>query len=105
MHARLTKASLHGPARRCRFAPRTFSSLTIRIDATSSGNRNEYNGYSGVGFADVTIPGVAPALQTLRLPTDLLGETGAASLSHELVILLNRLRAAGVPPRATPSPP
>jgi arabinofuranan 3-O-arabinosyltransferase len=104
VHARLTKASLHPPGQTVPFAPHTFSSLTIRIDATSSGNRNEYNGYSGVGFAEVTIPGVAPALQTLRLPTDLLRESGAASLSHELVILLNRLRAPGVPPRSDPEP-
>ncbi len=100
----LSTVSRHPPGQVVSFEAHTFSSLTIRIDATSSGNRTEYNGYSGVGFADVTIPGVAPVTQTLRLPTDLLAKAGAASLSHELVILLNRLRAPAVPPRSDPEP-
>jgi arabinofuranan 3-O-arabinosyltransferase len=100
----LIAASRRPPGQTVSFAPRTFSSLSIRIDATSSGIRTAYNGYSGVGFADVTIPGVAPVVQTLRLPTDLLRETGAASLSHELVVLFNRLRAPAVPPRSDPEP-
>ena len=104
MRETLTAASRRPPGQTVSFAPHTFSSLTIRIDATSSGKRVRYNGYSGVGFADVTIPGVAPVVQTLRLPTDLLREAGAASLSHELVVLLNRLRAPSVPPRSDPEP-
>jgi len=104
VQATLTATSRRPPGQTVSFTTRTFSRLTIRIDATSSGTRDQYNGYSGVGFAEVTIPGVAPATQTLQLPTDLLSEAGTASLAHELVVLFNRLRAPSVPPRSDPEP-
>ncbi len=84
------------------FPTRSFRTLTVTVDATSSGTLKTYDGQSAVGFAEVTIPGVPPATETLRLPTDLLKRTGAASTAHQLDILLNRDRAQDVPPRTDP---
>jgi arabinofuranan 3-O-arabinosyltransferase len=102
INEKLTKASRVEPGQVVSFKSRTFTTLTITVDATSSGLRHTYNGFSGVGFADVMIPGVAPVVQTLRLPTSLLTEAGTASVTHPLVILMNRIRAASVPPRNDP---
>jgi arabinofuranan 3-O-arabinosyltransferase len=99
---KLTKTSRIEPGQVVHFPTRSFTSLTITVDATSSGIRKEYNGLSGVGFADVTIPGVAPVVQTLRLPSSLMTEAGPSSIAHPLVILMNRIRAAAVPPRSDP---
>ncbi|MGH8996267.1 MAG: alpha-(1-_3)-arabinofuranosyltransferase domain-containing protein, partial [Acidimicrobiales bacterium] len=90
------------PGQVVHFPTATFKTLTLTVKATSSGVRKTYNGFSGVGFADVTIAGVAPVVQTLRLPTDLLSSVGTTSITHPLVILLSRLRAASVPPRSDP---
>jgi hypothetical protein len=98
----LVKASRIEPGQEVHFPVQTFTKLTITVDATSSGTRKTYNGYSGVGLADVTIPGVAPVVQTLRLPTALLKSVGQTSITHPLVILMNRIRAAPVPPRSDP---
>jgi len=84
------------------FPKRTFRTLTITIDDTSAGVRKDYDSQSAVGFADIAIPGVAPATEALRLPTDLLDTTGAASLTHQLDIVVNRIRAQVTPPRADP---
>ena len=98
----LTKSSRSEPGEVVRFPTRTFRSLTITVDATTSGIRQNYNGLSGVGFAEVTIPGVGPVVKTLRLPTSLLEQAGTSSIDHPLIILMNRIRAATVPPRTDP---
>jgi len=99
---KLTKLSRREPGQVVHFSRRTFKTMTITVDATSSGLRQTYNGFSGVGLADVTIPGVAPVVQTLRLPTSLLTRAGATSITHPLVIMMNRIRSAPVPPRSDP---
>jgi hypothetical protein len=79
------------------FPKRTFSTLTIRIDATNYGRRTNYNGLSAVGLAEVKIPMAngqpAVAQDLLRMPTDLLSAAGASSLSHQLVLTMTRDRA------------
>ena len=75
----------------------------MTVDATSAGTRKSYESQSAVGFAQVDIPGVPPATETLRLPTDLLDAAGTASASHQLDIVLNRERAIP-PPRPGPTP-
>ena len=58
---------------------------------------------SAVGFAEVTIPGVPPATEVLRLPTDLLSAAGSASCltrSTSLSIGSAAGHAAQVGPRA-----
>ncbi|GAC1312641.1 MAG: hypothetical protein NVSMB12_03040 [Acidimicrobiales bacterium] len=74
------------------FSGRRFSRLDIRVDDSNIGRRADYSGASGVGFAEVRIPGVT-ADEILRLPTDLLDAAGAASLDHRLGILMDRIRA------------
>jgi hypothetical protein len=102
VHATLGPASLNGAGQVVTFATRRFSTLEITIDATNVGVLRNYFGQSGVGFSEITIPGVAPATEALRLPTDLLGSAGQSSLSHELVILLSRIRSQVTPPRSDP---
>jgi hypothetical protein len=98
----LGASSRRGTGQVVRFPTRSFGTVSITVDATSAGARTSYAGLSGVGLAEVGIPGVAPVSETLRLPTDLLGRAGAASASHELVVALDRLRAPTVPPRTDP---
>jgi arabinofuranan 3-O-arabinosyltransferase len=99
----LSHASRVVPGQTVTFPRTTFRTLTVTIDATSSGIRKSYQSQSAVGFAEVTIPGVPPATETLRLPTDLLSAVGTASASHQLDIVLNRERAdPSTPPRTDP---
>ena len=74
------------------FPARKFSRLDIRVDASNIGQRADYSGASGVGFAEVRIPGVT-ADELIRLPTDLLDAAGASSIDHRLGILMDRERA------------
>jgi len=100
--AALGRASDAPPGQVVRFPSRTFGSVTVTINATSSGVRKDYRRFSAVGFSEIGIPGVAPATEVLRLPTDLLAATGTRSLAHPLDILLNRIRAQVTPPRSDP---
>ncbi|MHB1487863.1 MAG: alpha-(1-_3)-arabinofuranosyltransferase domain-containing protein [Acidimicrobiales bacterium] len=97
----LGASSLSGFGQVVNFSSRSFSHLEIVINDTSAGHRNSYDGFSGVGFAEVGIPGVN-LHEVLRLPTDLLSQAGASSISHRLTILMTRLRAPSVPPRSDP---
>ena len=74
------------------FPTRTFSRLDIRVDDSNFGRRADYRGGSGVGFAEVRIPGVT-ADEVLRLPTDLLDAAGPESISHRVDLLMDRVRA------------
>ncbi|HVM64888.1 MAG TPA: alpha-(1-_3)-arabinofuranosyltransferase family protein, partial [Acidimicrobiales bacterium] len=74
------------------FPTRTFSRLDITVDNINYGKRADYAGGSGVGIAEVRIPGVSMQ-EVVRLPTDLLTSAGRASLQHNLSIVLTRLRA------------
>jgi len=102
VHATLGAASAVAPGQVVPFAPRTFRTVTVTIDGTSAGVQKSYRSQSAVGFAEVTIPGVAPATEVLRLPTDLLRAAGTSSLSHPLDILLSRIRTQVTPPRSDP---
>jgi hypothetical protein len=75
-----------------RFAPRRFRQLTIQILESDPGDRVNNDQLSGVGFAEVTIPGVGPAEELVRVPRDLLALVGRSSHEHELTFLLSRLR-------------
>jgi len=74
------------------FPTRTFQRVDFTIDDINFGRRADYSGGSGVGLAEVRIPGVSMQ-EVVRLPTDLLSAAGAASLQHNLTIELTRLRA------------
>ena len=82
--------------------PLGFSStsfLDIEIMATSEGDPKWYFGYSGVGFAEVGVPGVSSD-ETIALPTDL---TDLLDADHgqELAVLLTRLRSDPLDPVRT----
>ena len=73
------------------FPSTTFKTLRVTIDGTTTPNLADYSSANAVGFSEIAIPGATPIAETLRLPTDLLSNAGTHSLSHRLLILLNRL--------------
>ena len=77
--------------------------MSLTVDGATGGAGKRYDGLGPVGFAEIGIPGVGPAAESLRLPTDLLDQAGAASLGHPLFILMNRSRVTE-PPRQDPEP-
>jgi hypothetical protein len=83
-----------------RFPTTTFSTLRITVDATTWHSRN-LAGASGVGFAEIGIPG-ANIFETMQMPSDMLTALGSSSLSHRLTIILTRDRVSAIPPRSDP---
>jgi arabinofuranan 3-O-arabinosyltransferase len=83
------------------FPTRTFTRLSVTIDATNTGVLHNYDGQSAVGFAEVRIPG-QQLHEVIRMPEDLLSQAGTASLSHRLTLLMSRERTAPEPPRSDP---
>lgn len=76
-----------------RFPRRPTRSVTFRIVDTDRGVLQNYDGISGVGLAELGIPGVRVD-EVLRLPADLVTGTGAtATAAHRLVVQLTRDRA------------
>ena len=100
---RLTPASVSPSGQTVSFPTHTFSNFSLTVDGATLGKNKHYDGLPRVGFTEISIPGVAPASESLRLPTDLLSEAGAASLQHPLDILMQRRRAIQ-PPRTDPEP-
>ncbi len=99
--ATLGEASRTPAGQRVSFSRRTFSTLEVRIDRINLLHEKYFAGVSGVGFAEIGIPGVTMH-RVIRMPTDLLRATGASSLSHPLVLSFNRRQAPPVPPRTDP---
>jgi arabinofuranan 3-O-arabinosyltransferase len=98
----LGAASRRASGQIVRFPTRSFTTLRVTIDATTgSNNPAKLGGASGVGFAEVGIPGVN-IFETMQLPSDLLSSLGSSSLSHRLTIVLTRDRVAPYPPRTDP---
>jgi arabinofuranan 3-O-arabinosyltransferase len=88
----LSDASRSEPGQVVSFPSRTFTALRITLLDTNFGERNDFEGAGGVGFAEVRIPGVGAA-EVVRPPTDLLAMAGTASLDHRLSLLFTRLRS------------
>jgi hypothetical protein len=101
--ANLTGSSYSSPGQTVSFPSRTFKQLEVVVDTASGGQDKRYDGLAPVGFAEIAIPGVGPAAESLRLPTDLLTAAGASSLGHPLAILMQRSRSIE-PPRHDPEP-
>jgi arabinofuranan 3-O-arabinosyltransferase len=74
------------------FSEVTFEALSIEVLDTNLGMVDGRGGLSGVGLAEVHIPGVE-VIETVRPPTDLLTRAGASSAEHRLALLLTRLRS------------
>jgi arabinofuranan 3-O-arabinosyltransferase len=66
--------------------------VSIEVLATDPGILSSYESQSGVGFAEITVPGVQ-VTETLRMPTDLLGAVGTDDLGHPLYLMVTRNRA------------
>lgn len=77
---------------------RTFKTLEIRIDDTNAGNRRDWKGVSAVGFGEIRIPGVPPAVEYVEMPRDLFAAAGADAIAHPTYLVMTRLRTAPVPP-------
>ena len=73
------------------FPARTFGSVEVVIDALNI-PRGARSADNAVGFSEVGVGG-ATVDEVLRLPTDLLSRTGAASAADRLLVLLTRDRA------------
>jgi arabinofuranan 3-O-arabinosyltransferase len=88
----LTDASRSEPGQTVTFPTTTFHHLEIEILDTNVAPRPRYDGFSGVGFAEVGIEGVRVD-EVIRPPTDLLDRAGASSLGHRLAFVFTRLRS------------
>ncbi|HUE59427.1 MAG TPA: alpha-(1-_3)-arabinofuranosyltransferase family protein [Acidimicrobiales bacterium] len=108
---KLTAASYSVPGQTVSFPSRTFQHVDITVDAATvdsatpvaAHHGKSYDGLSPVGFAEIGIPGLTQATETLRLPQDLLSKLGAASTSNPLYVLMDRARQVEVP-RHDPEP-
>lgn len=88
----LDESSRAQPGAVLTFPERTITSARFTILDTNQGARTSLAGASGVGFAEITFPGVGAA-EVIRPPTDLLDATGTASTDHRLSLLFTRLRS------------
>ena len=98
----LTPASLSATGQTVAFPSRTFSDMTLTVDGATGGADKRYDGQPEVGFSEISIPGVGPASESLRLPSDLL-DIVPNSVADPLDILMERARVDG-PPRQDPEP-
>jgi len=98
---RLSRASLLPGGQVLRFPRRSFSVFELRVDGATGGSDKLYDGLAPVGFAEIDIPGVPPASETLRMPTDLLSLAGQSNLADPLDVLMSRHRTSE-PPRSDP---
>ncbi len=75
------------------FDERELSRVAIEVLETDTGELASYGGANGVGLAEVRIGDERLPFsdEVVRLPTRLLREAGAASLEHDLVLLMSRL--------------
>ena len=91
------------------FARHRFSTLEIRIAATSDPRRKLFAGADGVGLAEIRLRD-AHSQRDVRvdeveqMPQDLLRALGADAASHPLIVLMSRDAVRGVPPRTDPEP-
>jgi arabinofuranan 3-O-arabinosyltransferase len=88
----LGDASRTAKGQKITFPGRSFSSVEFEIKGTNVGVLQKWDGISGVGLAEMRIPGIRLD-EVLRLPTDVLAAAGAASLDHRLAIQVARDRA------------
>ncbi len=86
------------------FPERTFRELSIEVRRTNIPKRPRYDGISGVGFAEVGLPGVRVD-EVVRPPDDLLQRAGSSSLDHRLTLLFTRLRSNPSEPVRTDEEP
>lgn len=84
---------------------RTFDRLRITIEGIDPADAPKLRALAGVGFAEVSIPGVDPVDEVVRPPVDLLDATGASSLDRALTYLFERRGGSNVEPTGVPEEP
>ena len=99
----LNNKSLSKPGQLITFPTKTFQTLKITVTGVT-GSTTYFSGLSGVGFAEVKVGDVPPATESLQMPTDLLDKIGTQSSSHDLVLLMHRIRTSGLFPRSEVEP-
>ncbi len=102
--ATLGLGSRSEPGQRIDFSNRTFRHVEVEIVADDIGKRARYDGFSGVGFSEVVIPGVH-VQEVIRPPVDLLAAVGPASAAHRLGFLFDRIRSNPAEPVRTDEEP
>jgi arabinofuranan 3-O-arabinosyltransferase len=88
----LTDSSRTHDGQVVRFPSKRFTSVEFKIVQTSNGTLPSYDGQSGVGLAELNIPGIR-ASEMLRLPNDLFTAAGTDGSKQALSVLLTRDRA------------
>jgi arabinofuranan 3-O-arabinosyltransferase len=94
----LDETSRELPGQTVTFPERTFSSLVVEIRDTDVGSQRRYDGWSGVGLAEVAVgtddlEGGPSQTELIHPPSLLLDTLGDASVDHRLGLLFTRLRA------------
>lgn len=72
---------------------RRFSTVRLTVLDTDAGRKDTYKGLSGVGFSEVTIGSLAPTVEVIRPPVDLLDAVGDDLDRHDLAFVLRRRTA------------
>ena len=83
--------SLSAPGQTVEVPPTEADTVSIEVLETDPGGLASYDSYSGVGFAEIEVPGVS-ITETLRLPTSLLSVVGRDDLEHPLTVVVTRNR-------------
>ncbi len=94
----LDETSREPPGQTFTFPSRSFRELSIEIRDTDVGRLRRYDGYSGVGLAEVGVgsddPAGGPKVQeVIRVPDLAMVAAGGAETDHRLAYLFTRLRA------------
>ncbi len=96
----LTVASQAATGETLTFPAETFTTLRITVaDVSVDDPTSPIGSRSSVGFAEVGIPDVS-VQETVSMPQDLLRAAGTSSLDDRLTLVMDRLRASGVPPQS-----
>ncbi|MCX7620749.1 MAG: alpha-(1-_3)-arabinofuranosyltransferase, partial [Acidimicrobiales bacterium] len=93
----LSYSSRELPGETVTFDPHTTRRIEVEITRDSVGRRPRYDGLSGVGFAEIVIPGVQ-VREVIRPPVDLIERVGASSIDHRLSYLFTRQRSSPAEP-------
>ena len=88
----LGDASRRRPGQVVQIPAQDVRRVEITTHDTNLGLKSQYLGDSGVGFAEIGIPGVRGE-ELVSMPTDTLDAAGPASLDHRLLLQMSRERS------------
>ena len=79
------------PGQTISFPMKSFRHLTITIDATNEPGLKDFSAANAIGFAEISVTGLTPIHESLRMPIDLTNKVGTSAINHRMVIVSNRL--------------